>query len=87
MTKFSLKLRLIISFLTLASLVWIVAAAFSWHENREQLDEFFDTYQLRLARQLAAADWTALRPDAQSAADRIMKNIDNDGEELSLIHI
>ena len=55
--KMSLKLRLILIFLVTALIVWAAAGLFSWQQSREQLDEFFDTYQLLLARQLAAADW------------------------------
>ena len=58
MKKFSLKLRLIISFTFMAVAVWLVSAALSLNESKEQVDEFFDTYQLVLARQFAAFNWS-----------------------------
>lgn len=45
------------------------------------MDEFFDTYQLLLARQLSTADWTNLTADMQKKSNRLIENVDDDGEE------
>ena len=77
----SLRLRLIISFLIVSTCVWSAAAVISWQESRDQMDEFFDTYQLLLARQLSTADWTNLTADMQKKSNRLIENVDDDGEE------
>lgn len=81
MKKMSLRLRLIISFLIVSTCVWTAAAVISWQESRDQMDEFFDTYQLLLARQLSTADWTNLTADMQKKSNCLIENIDDDGEE------
>lgn len=81
MKKMSLHLRLIISFLIVSTCVWSAAAVISWQESRDQMDEFFDTYQLLLARQLSTADWTNLTADMQKKSNRLIENVDDDGEE------
>ena len=81
MKNLSLKLRLIMSFLIIAAAVWSASGILAWHESREQIDEFFDTYQLMLARQLAAADWQNIRPDTQKSIDNIIDKMDDDGDE------
>lgn len=81
MKKISLRLRLIISFLIVSTCVWTAAAVISWQESRDQMDEFFDTYQLLLARQLSTADWTNLTADMQKKSNRLIENVDDDGEE------
>ena len=57
LNSLSLGLRLTLMFLAVALLVWLAAGIMSWRESREQLDEFFDSYQLLLAHQLASANW------------------------------
>ena len=81
MKKMSLRLRLIISFLIVSTCVWTAAAVISWQESRDQMDEFFDTYQLLLARQLSTADWTNLTADMQKKSNRLIENVDDAGEE------
>lgn len=81
MRKMSLQIRLLLSFLGIAAAVWTCAAVISWQECREQLDEFFDTYQLRMAKQLAAADWSGLTPDDLKKSNKIADELDNDGDE------
>lgn len=81
MKKMSLRLRLIISFLIVSTCVWTAAAVISWQESRDQMDEFFDTYQLLLARQLSTAGWTNLTADMQKKSNRLIENVDDDGEE------
>lgn len=75
--KPSLKLRLILMFMVTALIVWVLAGVLSWRQSAAQLDEFFDTYQLLLARQLASANWENI--------DEAVLNIDDDnfddGEE------
>ncbi len=63
MKKLSLKTRLILFFSVIAGIMLCCSAFFSWQESTEKTNEFFDTYQTALARQLAAADWTAVHSD------------------------
>lgn len=81
MKKLSLQFRLILSFISIAGTFWLSAAIISWYEGREQLDEFFDTYQLLLARQLSTADWDNITPETQSKIDNILKNLEVNGNE------
>lgn len=68
--RFSLKLRLILLFMVTAMVVWVLAGLLSWRQSAAQLDEFFDTYQLLLARQLASANWENI--------DDAVLNLDDD---------
>ena len=81
MKNLSLKLRLIISFLIIAAVVWSASGFLAWNESKEQADEFFDTYQLMLARQLSAADWQNIKPDTQKNIDDIIDDLEDDGDE------
>lgn len=62
MKKLSLRIRLLLLFTGISCLIWICSGLFSWFESREKIDEFFDQYQILLARQLASADWSGLPP-------------------------
>lgn len=81
MSKLSLRGRLIILFILISAIFGAMAGIFSWQETREKIDEFFDSYQIALARQLAAADWSTLTPMAQKATDHQLKNIANAEDE------
>ncbi len=81
MKKLSLKIRLIISFCAAALFILGSAGVLSWHESREQIDEFFDTYQLLLVRQLASADWSGVHASTQQKVNQIVDNFNDDGEE------
>lgn len=81
MKNLSLRLRLILSLLCVAICIWITAALLSWIESRKYMDEFFDTYQLLLARQLSTADWQSIQSDSQTKADEIFDDLSEDGEE------
>ncbi len=81
MKKFSLKLRLVLSFLGIAGAIWLISGFLAWQESREQIDEFFDTYQLVLARQLATANWENITPNSQKNTNKIIDNLDDEGEE------
>ena len=81
MKKLSLKIRLIISFCAAAILILGSAGILSWTESREQTDEFFDTYQLLLARQLSTADWSNIKSSTQQDVNRIVEELQDDGEE------
>ena len=81
MKKFSLKLRLILSFLLVSAAVFAASSVLSWVETRDQMDEFFDTYQMLLARQLSSADWNSVKNDTQIKTNKIVENLMNDGEE------
>lgn len=77
MKKLSLRLRLIFSFIIIAALTWGTAALLSLKECREEIDEFFDSYQLMLGRQLAAADWSHVTAGAQQKTDKIIDKIED----------
>ena len=81
MKNLSLKLRLIFSFLIVAGAVWGASGLMAWSESREQMDEFFDTYQLMLARQLSTADWKNINPGTQKSINHLINDLDDDGEE------
>lgn len=80
--KLSLKLRLIIMFMVTAIIVWALAGLLSWRQSTEQLDEFFDTYQLLLARQLASANWDNIGDAVLSIDDDDFGDGDEEDEAL-----
>lgn len=85
MKKLSLKSRLIVFFVLIACAIWATAGAFSWIETKEKTDEFFDTYQMALARRLAAADWNGISAEHQKKTDKLIKkirNADDDDEAI-----
>lgn len=75
MKELSLRSRLMIFFSLIAALVFAGAGILSWQESREKIDEFFDTYQMLLARQLASAEWQGITPEIQKQTNQIIKNI------------
>ena len=86
----SLTLRLTILFLFSALLVWLVAAIMTWIESKTQFDEFFDTYQLLMAHQLAAGNWQGFDPKKEDTLVSPLKQLedqevsDGDAEEDAL---
>ena len=81
MKRLSLRLRLIIFFIAIACTVWAGAGILAWQETREKVDEFFDTYQMALARQLAGTDWSGITPEVQHKTDKLIENIRNADDE------
>ena len=81
MKRLSLRLRLIIFFVAIACTVWAGAGILAWQETREKVDEFFDTYQMALARQLAGTDWSGVTPEVQHKTDKLIENIRNADDE------
>ena len=81
MKKLSLQLRLIFLFIIISASVFLMTGAFSWYEGKEKIDEFFDTYQVVMARKLASLDWNNLNSENQAKIDDLIKNVDDDGEE------
>lgn len=81
MKKLSLRLRLIVFFITVSCIIWLVAGFASWKETREKIDEFFDTYQIALARQLATADWKNIASESQQVTNQSVKEIHNADDE------
>lgn len=81
MKKLSLKIRLIVMFCAASVAILGGVGVLSWFESREQIDEFFDTYQLLLARQLSTADWRNIQPATQKKVNKIIDELDDDGEE------
>ncbi len=81
MKKLSLQLRLIFFFIIISGSIFLLTGAFSWYEGKEKIDEFFDTYQVVMARKLASLDWNNLNPENQQKINYLIENIDDDGEE------
>ena len=81
MIKKSLRFRLILSFCLVSIGIWGGSAALSWYESREYVDEFYDTYQLHLARQLSTADWSNIKPGTQARVNTLVEELDDDGED------
>ena len=81
MKKLSLQLRLIIFFILISGSVFLTAGILSWYEGREKLDEFFDTYQMLMGRKLSSLDWQNFNPESQSKIDKLIQDLDDDGEE------
>ena len=57
MQRLNLRIRLMLSAIAISVVVFVVAGALSWQECRDKVDEFFNTYQLLLARSLSITDW------------------------------
>ena len=81
MKKLSLQLRLIIFFILISGSVFLTAGILSWYEGREKLDEFFDTYQMLMGRKLSSLNWQNFSPESQSKIDKLIQDLDDDGEE------
>lgn len=85
MKKLNLRFRLIIFSALISLTVFTAAGVLSWKECREKVDEFFDTYQIALARQLSTADWTHIVPEIQTISDKLIEDIPNaENEEESI---
>ena len=81
MKKLSLKIRLILSFILIATTVFCVAGIFAWKETTEKADEFFDTYQMILARQLAGANWNGITLEQQQMTNKLLDDIHSADDE------
>ena len=81
MKKLSLRLRLLMLFCGISSLMWAVSGVVVWFEGREKINEFFDQYQMLMARQLAVVDWNRVRAETQEITNRIISRIKNADEE------
>ena len=81
MKSASLRLRLMIYFILVFATLGLASATLSWFETKDKIDEFFDTYQIALARQLASVDWADIAEDSQSRTDRIIDKLHNAEDE------
>ena len=81
MRPLNLRFRLMIFFMIISVSVFTIAGIFSWRESREKVDEFFDTYQIALARQLSTADWSHIVSETQKISDELVERIDNSEDE------
>ena len=85
MQKLGLRFKLIIFSALISLTVFTAAGVLSWKECSKKIGEFFDTYQIALARQLSTADWTHLIPETQTVSDKLVKSISNaESEEESI---
>lgn len=75
--NWSLRLRLSIFFTLFLLCVWLLTAVFSWRENREYIDEFFDTQQMVFAKTLLTADLSSLGPRLPKTKD-IFRGVDKE---------
>lgn len=81
MKNFSLKMRLMLVFTAFFALIGISCGVVSWFEAKETTDEFFDTYQMALARNLASADWQNINHEILRHTNKELKHIKNADED------
>ncbi len=81
MKNFSLKMRLMLVFTTFFILIGISCGVVSWFEAKETTDEFFDTYQMALASNLASADWENVNHEILKNTNKELKYIKNADED------
>lgn len=81
MKKLNLRIRLMLYAIGIAVVVFATAGALSWVECREKVDEFFDTYQLSLARGLSSTNWDDVSEYTQQISNQIIKSVHNADEE------
>lgn len=81
MKKLNLRLRLTVFFIVISVAVFATAGILSWTECREKVDEFFDTYQIALARRLSTANWEQTASGMQEISDGLVKDIPNADDE------
>lgn len=81
MKKLSLRLRLILFFVIVSCAVWGCAGVLAWTETKEKIDEFFDTYQMAMARQLAGTNWNRIDKDIQKKTDNLLEDIQGADDE------
>ncbi|MBQ8436495.1 MAG: sensor histidine kinase N-terminal domain-containing protein [Alphaproteobacteria bacterium] len=81
MKKLNLRIRLMLSAIAIALVVFTVAGVLSWKECQEKVAEFFDTYQLSLARGLSSTDWDDVSEYTQQISNQIIKSVHNADEE------
>ncbi|MBE6445052.1 MAG: hypothetical protein E7019_03210 [Alphaproteobacteria bacterium] len=77
MKKLSLRLRLIFLFIVISCTVFACAGFLAWNESKDKADEFFDTYQMALARTLAGGNWKNIGSEAQHSTNKLIKKIRN----------
>jgi hypothetical protein len=81
MKKFSLKLRLMIVFSVFFLIIGVLGVTVAWFETKENADEFFDSYQMALARNLASADWENVNSTIQKLTNKQLKHIKHADED------
>lgn len=77
MRHMSLKFRLMLMFAAVSVLIFAASGYLSLKETRESIDEFFDTYQMALARNLSSADWQHMNSTLKQQTDKNLKHIRN----------
>ncbi len=77
MRHLSLKLRLMLIFAAVSVLTFAAAGYLSLTETKESIDEFFDTYQMALARNLSSVDWQNMNGAIKKQTDKNLKHIRN----------
>ncbi len=77
----SLRLRLTLLFLLLATIAWLSASVVAWQQTRDRLDELFDTQQMLFAKRLSTMSLDDLsRIQGAALPDRKVKkgHLDDD---------
>ena len=70
-----MRLKFILFFTLISCVIWGSAGVMAWSETKEKIDEFFDTYQMAMARQLAGTNWNGISSDAQKRTDKLLDDI------------
>lgn len=65
--RLSLRIRLTLIFLILASMTWLVSGFIAWKLTADNVDELFDTQQMLFAKRLIALDINELRASERIA--------------------
>ena len=81
MKNFSLKMRLMFVLTAFFVLIGVSCGIVSWFEAKETTDEFFDTYQMALAKNLASADWKNVNREILKQTNRDLRHIKHADED------
>lgn len=72
--RLSLRVRLTLIFLILASVTWLLSSFVAWKQTTDNVDELFDTQLMLFAKRLSTLDLNEI-----NAADRMAQTPDKYG--------
>ncbi|WLI75766.1 quorum sensing histidine kinase QseC [Kosakonia sp. H02] len=79
----SLRLRLTLLFLLLATAAWLCASLVAWQETRDKLDKLFDTQQMLFAKRLSVMELNQLQSAAPQMGKKKIKHGHLDDDALA----